>query len=126
MKMAQTISADASPEKRLFVSLITRDISLADAFLDIVDNSINAALGPLASRLKTADDYEKLLSNVKITPKVTIDITIGTAKIVVRDNASGISSKDAAEHVFKFGRAEIGENKKDRLSVYGRWVRFTS
>jgi hypothetical protein len=117
--MPDRIEADASPEKRLFISLITRDISLIDAFLDIIDNSINAALEPMADRLKTADDYERLLSNARVKPKVKIDITVGTARIVVQDNASGISAKMAAEHVFKFGRSEEGKDGSDRLSVYG-------
>ena len=59
--MAQMIPADARPEKRLFISLITRDISLIDAFLDLIDNSINAALEPMADNLKTADDYQRRL-----------------------------------------------------------------
>jgi hypothetical protein len=67
--MVEKIDADASPEKRLFISLITRDISLIDAFLDIIDNSINSALEPLADRLRTADDYEKLLTNTRTKPK---------------------------------------------------------
>jgi hypothetical protein len=61
--MAAKLLADARPEKRLFISLVTRDISLIDAFLDIVDNSINAALEPLSAKLKTADDYQRLLAN---------------------------------------------------------------
>ncbi len=113
------ILADASPEKRLFISLITRDISLIDAFLDVIDNSINAALEPLASDLKTADDYQRLLSNNRIKPKVEIDITVSSSKIVVRDTAHGISWKTAKEDVFKFGRAEAGADASDRLSVYG-------
>ncbi|MBF0185838.1 MAG: ATP-binding protein [Magnetococcales bacterium] len=116
--MVEKILADATPEKRLFVSLITRDISLVDAFLDIIDNSINAALEPLAAKLKTADDYQTLLkSNVK--PKVQIDVTVSSARLVVEDNATGISAKIAADHVFKFGRALGDAEKSDRLSVYG-------
>ena len=117
--MPQTIQASASPEKRLFISLITRDIYLADAFLDIIDNSINSALEPVAARLRTADDYQKLLLDAKIQPSVTINIDIGTGRIVVEDTAQGISSDVAAKDVFKFGRAEAGEHKRDRLSVYG-------
>jgi hypothetical protein len=117
--MVQTIQADASPEKRLFISLITRDISLAEAFLDIIDNSINAALEPMASELKSADDYQRLLANPKVKPRVQIHLTVRKDKIVVRDTAPGITAEVAASHVFKFGRAEAGENKRDRLSVYG-------
>ena len=117
--MVEKLLADARPEKRLFISLITRDISLVDAFLDLIDNSINAALEPLADDLKTADDYQKLLANARIKPKVQIDIIVKSSRLVVTDNASGISSKTAEEHVFKFGRASADADESDRLSVYG-------
>jgi hypothetical protein len=117
--MVEKILADARPEKRLFISLITRDISLVDAFLDIIDNSINAALEPLADNLKTADDYQTLLANSRMKPKVQIDIHVGSARLVVSDNAGGISAKTAEEHVFKFGRASADADESDRLSVYG-------
>jgi hypothetical protein len=117
--MLQKILADARPEKRLFISLITRDISLIDAFLDIIDNSINAAIQPLAPKLTTADDYQRLLANAKIKPKVNIDINVVSTKIVVKDNAPGISSATAAKHVFKFGRPDDNLHESDRLSVYG-------
>jgi signal transduction histidine kinase len=99
--MVQNIQADASPEKRLFISLITRDISLAEAFLDIIDNSINAALEPLASELKSADDYQRLLADPKVKPRVQIHLTVRKDRIVVRDTAPGITADVAASHVFK-------------------------
>lgn len=117
--MAEKIPADARPEKRLFISLITRDISLIDAFLDLIDNSINAALEPLADDLKTADNYQRLLANSKMKPKVEIDISVGSAKIMVTDNAGGISAEIAEKHVFKFGRDTPDAHSSDRLSVYG-------
>lgn len=117
--MAEKLLADARPEKRLFISLITRDISLIDAFLDLIDNSINAALEPLADDLKTADDYQRLLANSRMKPKVEIDISVGSARIVVSDNAGGISADTAEKHVFKFGRDTPQPHELDRLSVYG-------
>jgi hypothetical protein len=116
--VVEKILADASPEKRLFISLITRDISLVDAFLDIIDNSINAALEPLADDLKTADDYQRLASS-RAKPKVKIDITVGSARIVVKDNAPGIPLETARKHVFRFGRNATDTDASDRLSVYG-------
>jgi hypothetical protein len=117
--MAEKLKADASPAKRLFISLITRDISLIDAILDIIDNSINAALEPLAPRLKTADDYQKLLSNPNIKPRVQIDIKISSSKIVVEDTAFGITSTMARNDVFRIGKDESDKDTSDRLSVYG-------
>jgi hypothetical protein len=116
--MPETIFAHANPEKRLFVRLLTRDISLTDAILDLIDNSINAALHPLAGHLKTADDYERFLADTKRTPSVDIDLTVGSARILIRDTAPGISAKAAETDVFLFGRAD-GGHEDDRLSVYG-------
>lgn len=117
--MVEKIQADASPEKRLFISLITRDISLAEALLDLIDNSINAALEPYAEELKTADDYQRLLEDKKIKPKVRINLTVGASKITIVDNAPGISLNTAENHVFKFGRDADEADESDRLSVYG-------
>ena len=117
--MVQRILADASPQKRLFISLITRDITLIDAMLDLIDNSINAALAPIADQLRTADDYQKLLANKQVKPKVEINIRIGSARIAIDDNAPGIPLEMAQKHVFKFGRDEGDEEPTDRLSVYG-------
>ncbi len=121
--MVAKVLANASPEKRLFISLITRDISLAEALLDLIDNSINAALEPLADDLKTADDYQRLLKNKKIKPKVQIDLTVRSAKIAITDNAPGIPLKTAENHVFKFGRDTDDAVASDRLSVYGIGLR---
>ena len=35
--------ADASPTKAFFVNMITRDISLEDCILDLIDNSVDSA-----------------------------------------------------------------------------------
>lgn len=117
--MTDRLLADASPQKRLFISLITRDISLADAILDIIDNSINAALEPMADQLKMADDYQRLLANNRVKPKVEISIRINSTRIAVDDNAPGIPLEMARKQVFKFGREREDEKSSDRLSVYG-------
>jgi len=111
--------ADASPEKRLFISLLTRDIPLVAAFLDLIDNSVNAAVEPHAGRLKTASDYIQTFQDPELVPEVEISISISDNKVIIKDNAGGISAGTAAEHVFKFGRSEEEESVEDRLSVYG-------
>jgi hypothetical protein len=37
-----TLQADATPTKRFFIDNLTRDLTLEDAILDLVDNSIDA------------------------------------------------------------------------------------
>ncbi len=117
--MTEMLTADASPEKRLFISLLTRDISMVAAFLDLVDNSINAAVAPMSSELETAKNYQKVLVNDDVQPTVDIRLKLTTEEIQINDTAPGISATTAAEHVFKFGRASGEPHENDRLSVYG-------
>ncbi|GAC1330228.1 MAG: hypothetical protein NVSMB26_07440 [Beijerinckiaceae bacterium] len=119
--MAETLAANASPEKRLFISLLTRDIPLVAAFLDLIDNSINAAVEPFSSQLTTAEDYMAVLKREDIAPSVNISIQISEEKVEITDNASGIASAIAVDHVFKFGRSDTESHEGDRLSVYGIW-----
>lgn len=117
--MTEIFSADASPEKRLFISLLTRDIPMVAAFLDLIDNSVNAALEPFAEELETADGYVKILNTTDIEPNTDIKLKISTKRIEIVDTAPGISLTMACNHVFKFGRSQDEENESDRLSVYG-------
>jgi len=117
--MTVKIHADASPEKRLFISLLTRDIPLIAAILDLLDNSINAAILPLSDRLTNADEYMEVLRDETVAPKVSIALSFSPTQVEITDTASGISSETASTHVFKFGRAGGPGHEDDRLSVYG-------
>jgi Histidine kinase-, DNA gyrase B-, and HSP90-like ATPase len=118
--MAQTTEAKANPEKRLFISLLTRDIPLADAFLDLIDNSLNSALAAHAGRLKDAQSYISLLeSNKQKADPTEIHLTVGNGSVVIEDFSGGISFVSARDHVFQFGRGKEKRDSSDRLSVYG-------
>lgn len=117
--MAEKLPADASAEKRLFIALLTRDIPLVAAFLDLIDNSVNSAVEPWSDRLTTADDYLGIMQDERVTPSVDIFLSVSSDVVSIRDNASGISADDAAKHVFKFGRGFDETHEHDRLSVYG-------
>ena len=77
--MEGRLHADASPEKRLFISLLTRDISMVAAFLDLIDNSVNAAVAPFSEKLRTAEEYIDLLQDAAIKPTVDIHVTLSRA-----------------------------------------------
>ncbi|MBF0956152.1 MAG: hypothetical protein HXK15_07140, partial [Actinomyces sp.] len=44
MTKPSTDQAQASPTKQFFVSMLTRDIGLADAILDLLDNCLDGAM----------------------------------------------------------------------------------
>ena len=96
--------------------MLTRDISLDDCILDLIDNSIDSAwshagVRPSAFVAGTAlADY-------------TVSIAFDDTKFSIRDNCGGISFDDAANYAFTFGRKSEpeGENRHDdyTVGVYG-------
>ena len=113
------VEANANPEKRLFISLITRDIGLTDAIVDLTDNSVNAAMRPLKNDFSSAEDFHRLFIKKATTPTVTIKVSFDDERVVVTDDASGIDFEDARDEVFRFGHSTDHASGRDRLSVYG-------
>jgi hypothetical protein len=111
----------ATPEKRLFISLITRDIGLADAILDLMDNAINSIISEGRLELATPSDYIALLARKRKKDIATIDIDFNDKSFTMKDTAGGISYYDAENSVFRFGRPlpDEDEENDDTLSVYG-------
>jgi hypothetical protein len=86
------LTVDAHPEKRFFVEMLTRDIELAPAIIDLVDNSID---GAKRLRLDEADDrYEGLWIKLQLS---------GDA-FEILDSCGGFDHEHAATYAFKFGR----------------------
>lgn len=123
MATAHQLNADASPEKRLFISLLTRDISLADAVLDLIDNSINSAIIVSREELSDPDDYISLLARKPKQSLPTITVNVNGKHFSIADNCGGISLEHAEQNVFRFGRDAPSDDERegtdDRLSVYG-------
>jgi Histidine kinase-, DNA gyrase B-, and HSP90-like ATPase len=111
-------TAKAHTEKRLFISLLTRDISLADAFLDLIDNSINAAIKQTDVVVQRPEDFFAFLSGSH-SPKFLVEIHIDNQRITIKDNCGGISTKEAQDEVFVFGASDNDDRTGDKLSVYG-------
>jgi hypothetical protein len=80
---------NGSPSKELFISMLTRDITLIDAISDLVDNCIDGAI-----RLKGRGKFTGL----------GIDITITENCFKIKDNCGGIDKELAQNYAFRFGR----------------------
>ena len=109
--------ADAQPTKRFFLEMITRDISLEDAILDLIDNSIDALM-------RTRDIEILQITSSLLKPNESVDrqeasveVTIDEKTVSISDNCGGIDYKSAKEEVFRFGR--ISHRERSSLSVYG-------
>jgi hypothetical protein len=81
--------ANAAPTKDLFVDFLTKDLTLAHAITDLVDNSVDGA-----RRLKPHRDLDGLYVNLNVSPQ-SFEIT---------DNCGGIPVDVARRYAFRFGR----------------------
>lgn len=114
----QPLYASAEPTKRLFLSLLTRDISLEDAVLDLIDNSINSAIR--IRNLELVDHFDEFLSGRlgRGEAPSNVSIRFSAELFELTDDCGGIPLKAAKETVFRFGRDETPV-EGDVLSVYG-------
>lgn len=103
-----TDKAQASPTKQFFVSMLTRDISLADAILDLVDNCLDGAL-----RLAEGDDVDYSQHFVRIE--------IAKDHFTIADNCGGIPRDVAKNYAFKMGRDPDDDRDSDTetIGMYG-------
>ncbi len=115
---------DAMPTKELFVHVLTRDIRLDDAVLDLIDNSIDGA-----KRLRPGeeDSFDDLW----------VKITCSADQFIVEDNCGGIDIDTARNYAFRFGRdpkmrstpnsiGQFGVGMKRALLRFGRLFRIES
>jgi hypothetical protein len=100
--------AEASPTKQFFVSMLTRDINLADAILDLLDNCLDGAL-----RLANGNSVDYALHFVRI--ELTVE------RFSIEDNCGGIPREVAKNYAFKMGREPDDERDSDTetIGMYG-------
>ncbi|MBJ2159880.1 ATP-binding protein [Variovorax sp. IB41] len=84
------LAINASPTKEFFIDILVRDIKLADAIADLIDNCVDGA-----RRLRPNGDYNGL----------TIDVEFDAGHFSIIDNCGGISIEIAKHYAFRFGRA---------------------
>lgn len=84
--------ADFTPTKRFFVDMLTRDIDLADAILDLLDNCLD---GVARSQKKNPEDID--YAGYKA------EINFNTKEFVIEDNCGGIP-RDSANYAFRMGK----------------------
>jgi hypothetical protein len=92
--------AIAMPTKKLFVEILTRDVSVRDAIFDLIDNSIDAYT------LNGLSDHRD------------VRIEIADSKFQITDNCGGISKDKLENEVFRFGVEDL-ERDKPTLGIYG-------
>jgi hypothetical protein len=104
--------AEANPTKAFFVRMITRDISLIDCILDLIDNSVDAAWQLKGGRPNSYANKTNLT-------EFRIEIVATALKFTIRDNCGGITLDNAAKYAFTFGRSDKVEHDPYSIGVYG-------
>ena len=106
-------NAKGSPTKDFFVRMVTRDISLNDCILDLIDNCLDGARKRSTKENDESSnviDYNGHYASLKITPE----------KFIISDNCGGISISDAIDYAFHFGRRPDAPNDGDHsIGLYG-------
>jgi hypothetical protein len=87
---------NASPTKDFFINMITKDISLEDAIIELVDNSIDGA---------------KAIRGGKCFQGLFVKISFDDNSFCINDNCGGISLETAQNHAFRFGK-----DKEDHIN----------
>ena len=110
--MGVLAKADANPTKSFFVRMITKDISLEDCILDLIDNSVDGAW-KLSGGVPMALDDAQTLSDYRIEVEISAD------EFLIADNCGGISLDDAVNYAFTFGRKDEDAADNYSIGVYG-------
>lgn len=107
--------AEAGATKQFFLEMFTRDISLEDCILDLIDNSIDSLI-----RWRNIDVSDAILKQPKQSIEnhlPIIDVKISQSEFEISDNCGGITQQDALSEVFRFGH--LNPIKGSQLGVYG-------
>jgi hypothetical protein len=95
-KDMKTDKIEAIPTKRLFIDILTRDISVRACILDLIDNSVDAYI------------------RNELSERREIRLNISEDEFEIFDNCGGIEYNFLKTTVFRFG-ADIIEKDKPTL-----------
>lgn len=106
-----TKTVDANPTKRFFVEMLTRDIELEDAVLDLLDNCLDGVMRHTEPDEAAEKPYDKFWAKIHFS-KDTFTIT---------DNCGGIDRSVAVKSAFRMGRPKDEEPEEElaTVGVYG-------
>ncbi|RBB41748.1 ATP-binding protein [Burkholderia reimsis] len=104
-------TATFDPAKRFFVEMLTRDIELQDAILDLLDNCVDGAM-----RLNDGQSVDGLRPYERYEARISFD----ASHFSISDNCGGISMALAERQAFRLGRPGDRENEDlPTVGVYG-------
>lgn len=100
-------SVVARPTKSFFVHMLTRDIELQDALLDLLDNCVDGIVRALGSVTATETPYENFKAVITMAPDY----------FVIEDNCGGIPIDIARRYAFAIGKPAGAEQYASHTTV---------
>ena len=111
----------AIPHKRFFIDMFTRDISLADCILDLIDNSIDGLIR--TGRMKLSDALEIGGGRQPLKGRIPqVKLTLNSNTFSITDACGGMSYEYARDEAFNFGHPPESKRREPiraGLGVYG-------
>ena len=100
----------ASPTKDFFIHMLTRDVLLTRAIIDLVDNSVDGA-----KRLRPDGDFTGL----------QVAINFSADEFRIQDNCGGIAVEIARDYAFRFGRPKDAPSTIGSVGQFGVGMKRT-
>jgi Histidine kinase-, DNA gyrase B-, and HSP90-like ATPase len=103
---------NAAPAKNFFVEMLTRDIELEDAILDLLDNCVDGIQRTIKDNQSTEKPYQNFWAKINFSGEY----------FQLEDNCGGIPINVAKDYAFRMGRP-INASDKDKdvytIGTYG-------
>lgn len=111
--MNERIMADVNPTKGFFINMLTRDIELNDAILDLLDNCLDGVV-----RIRSKEGRER--DSKDFYSGFNAKILITKDSFVIEDNCGGIPLDIAKNKAFRMGRDENApRDEAATVGIYG-------
>lgn len=104
--------AKGAPTKEFFVGMLTRDIELSDAILDLLDNCLDGVVRQKKGidKTTTPDYYSGFFSHISISED----------SFTIEDNCGGIPKDVAEKYAFRMGRSSTKVDEDlPTVGIYG-------
>lgn len=101
---------NAAPSKEFFIYMLTRDVQLSRAIIDLVDNCVDGA-----KRLRAKDRFDGLWVKIVVSPE----------SFTIIDNCGGIPVTVAREYAFRFGRPRTASDTPGSMGLFGVGMKRT-
>ncbi|MBD2871721.1 ATP-binding protein [Paenibacillus arenilitoris] len=110
--MSDVQKISAFPAKAFFVNMLTRDIELSDAILDLLDNCVDGVLRK-RKEMGLTEEGQMPYSGYKA------ELTIDPHQFSIKDNCGGIPIDIAEKYAFRMGRSDDRDKDLPTVGMYG-------